>query len=70
MDNDLIDLISFELFLPYLEIVISNDFAVSEGDVPDTYLTSRVSNKEPAVVVELKTVRVDIVKDSGGGLTY
>jgi len=70
MDNDLIDLISFKLFLPYLEIVISNDFAMSEGDVPDTNVTSRVANKEPAVVVKLKTVGVDIVKDSGGGLTH
>jgi hypothetical protein len=64
MDNNLIDLISFQFFLSDLEIVVCVEVSLSEGDVPHTDVTSRVSNKESAIFIEDQAIGMDEVEHS------
>jgi hypothetical protein len=49
MHYELIDLISLELFLTNLEEVISIEVALADVNIPDTYVTTRVTNKETTI---------------------
>jgi hypothetical protein len=45
----LIDLVSLELFLTNLEEVVGVEVALAEVHIPDTDVTTRVTNKEATI---------------------
>lgn len=66
----MIDLITFELFLPNLEEVIYIEIALSDVHVPDTNIASGISNEEAAIRIITKAVWMDIVEACIGNYTF
>lgn len=62
VDDDLVDLVSFQFFLLHLHESINLNVAVSHGDIPDADLALTIANEQPALVVEGQTVGMSLVE--------
>jgi hypothetical protein len=64
MHYELVDLVTLELLLPYLEKVVGIDIPLADTDVPHTDLASRVTYKDPPIRVKSHAVRMNVIEGS------
>ena len=64
MDNQVINLITFKLFVADFEMIFGYNAPLTDWDIPDRNASNRVANKEAARIIKNKAIRVNFVKDT------